>query len=190
MFQLLLLTLVISYNVSWAQEDDYRSTRRVVKDGYVYQVDNESGGIVLYNTENKYTYRTRTNKDGTEADNLVQLGITKTLIHGPVDYDLLRIISGTFINPYVPVFNLENPNELKGLIITLIIEPETGKVIEVNFMFSINSPYSRVPIEAYRNIETELIRLMQFEVTDDGKQLSHCMFFWTSDLYAPRYWAH
>lgn len=186
----MILTLVVNNSFGWAQADVYQSTRRIEKEGYAYQVDNENGRVIIYNAENQFTYRTRTNKDGTEADNLVQLGITKTLIHGPVDYDLIRVVSGTFINPYVPVFLLENPTELKGLLITLIIEPETGKVQEVDYRFSINSPYSRVPIEAYRNIETELIRLMQFEVTDAGKQLSHCMFIWSSSLYAPRYWAH
>ncbi|MCD8185272.1 MAG: DUF5043 domain-containing protein [Rikenellaceae bacterium] len=57
--------------------------------------------------------------------------------------------AGKFIDPYVPVYEITDPQILKGLMITMTIDTSTGKVREVNFEILENSIYSQVPIEAY-----------------------------------------
>ena len=47
--------------------------------------------------------------------------------------------------------------------ITMLLSPDTGKVMEVNFNFTTFSPYARVPLHVYREIEVKLKEQIHFK---------------------------
>ena len=62
--------------------------------------------------------------------------------------------------------------------ITMLLSPDTGKVMEVNFNFTTFSPYARVPLHVYREIEVKLKEQIHFKPGEVGKQLNYIMLSW------------
>ena len=52
------------------------------------------------------------------------------------------------------------------------------KVMEVNFNFTTFSPYARVPLHVYREIEVKLKEQIHFKPGEVGKQLNYIMLSW------------
>ena len=50
--------------------------------------------------------------------------------------------------------------------------------MEVNFNFTTFSPYARVPLHAYREIEVKLKEQIHFKPGEVGKQLNYIMLSW------------
>ena len=64
------------------------------------------------------------------------------------------------------------------LMITMLLSPNTGEVMEVNFNFFTFEPYAKVPLHVYREIEVKLKEQIQFKPIEEGKQLNYIMLAW------------
>ncbi|GHT75911.1 hypothetical protein AGMMS50262_12700 [Bacteroidia bacterium] len=154
-----------------AQTYYYSTTKTFNESGYTYQCDIKYGGVVLYNKANQYTYKNQTYKDGSyldidwaEVDDVQNETWTK-----PMAWD---IVNKAFTTTEKKRFKDE------ALGITMIINPETGKVIEVSFDFMPKSGYATVAVSTYRKIETELKNKIWFTPTTEGKKANYLMRFW------------
>jgi hypothetical protein len=64
------------------------------------------------------------------------------------------------------------------IMITMIISPDTGAVIEVYFEFINDSAYALVPPATYRKIEVGLMRDIRFIPTETGRKFNYIMCAW------------
>jgi hypothetical protein len=172
--------LLLYVSSTMAQTYYYDTTKTFYETGYTYQCDvPEYGLVTLYNKSNTYTYVKQIYKDGSPLGqefydgyvNLLELGNdtwTKPKCHS--------IVNNAFSS--AEIFRLKG-NELG---ITLIIDSNTGKVIEVNFDFHKINKFATIPISVYRKIETELKANIWFTTTETGKKLNYLMLFWRQEV--------
>ena len=187
MKRLLLITLLIGYIYPCAAQDKpirteetleetviYKKTTTFRVDGYTYQCDVDDGSqfVTLYNKENKLTY-----------ENIVYKATGK-------------VFSCSFTESRVIVSNIEMGRKARKIVdqaftksmadelgkreftITMLLSPDTGKVMEVNFNFTTFNPYARVPLHVYREIEVKLKEQIHYEPGELGKQLNYIMLAW------------
>ena len=69
--------------------------------------------------------------------------------------------------------------------IFMYISPDNGKVIGVEFTFTMSSPFATIPVSVYRKIETDLKNNIWFTPTADGKKLNYICRFWYQEITAP-----
>ena len=63
--------------------------------------------------------------------------------------------------------------------ITMLLSPNTGEVMEVNFNFFTFEPYAKVPLHVYREIESKTERTnTTLNPEKMGKQLNYIMLSW------------
>jgi len=166
---LILLLSCISASACFAQTD-YSTTHVIQGDGYTYQCDNKHGGMAkLYNSNDQFTYAKWIRKDGVPIDEAFLF--TRTITNGFEGREKADQIVRQ-------IFNTEELNSVREsplrLMVTMIINPDTGKVDEVNFEFPVPSGYSRVPVEKYRQIELTIKQNITFSITEAGKKLNYC----------------
>ena len=160
-------------------QTDYSATRTIQGEGYSYQCDNPKGRVTLYNTNNQYTYAKWERKDGLPVDDDYHFGRKTTINDGLQGRQKAQqIASRTFTVEEIRSVQAAGPI----LFITLIINPDTGNVQEVNFEFPGLSGYSKIPIERYRQIELAIKDEITFDITEAGKKLNYCM---TYIVFAP-----
>ena len=63
----------------------------------------------------------------------------------------------------------------------IYIDPDNGKVADVEFMFVTFNPYATIPVSVYRKIETEIKKNIWFTVTPEGKKQNYIMLFWPQE---------
>ena len=80
-------------------------------------------------------------------------------------------------------FSTEEKKRIKGkeFMITMYIDPDNGKVADVEFSFVTFNPYATIPVSVYRKIETEIKKNIRFTVTDDGKRFNYIMLWWRQE---------
>ncbi|MDR2129623.1 MAG: DUF5043 domain-containing protein [Odoribacteraceae bacterium] len=163
----------INPNISY-----YTTTRVIEGNGYTYQCDiDEADRITLYNANNKFVYVKWGNKDGSP----MEAGVSNGSIETTENDTWSRSKSKSIVDN---AFSAEEKAWVKGqaIIVIMIIDSETGKVIEVNFEFLKNTPYQQIPLAVFRKIELELKREIWFKVTPAGKKLNYCMAFWLHEF--------
>ncbi|MCD7972367.1 MAG: DUF5043 domain-containing protein, partial [Candidatus Azobacteroides sp.] len=161
------------------QTEFYAETKVITDEGYQYKcdVDNYTGLVTLYNITNKFTYTNWLNKDGSEIKEDVYFGRIPTLEQDDwTRQKCFSIVNNTFSEQQKKQMN----NQSVG--IRMIIDSTTGKVSEVDFTFSDNSPYQQIPLSVFREIEEELKKNIWFTLTEDGKKLNYCMVVWMHDF--------
>ena len=175
---LLLIYMMLSIaNVS-SQTNYYTHTQKIIKDGYTYQCDVPTYGLVtLYNINNKWTNTPQIN---------TKLG--ENYIHPDVYVPLFEDDNWTRSKRFSIVNNAFSATEKKRvkdskmqLVISMYISPDTGKVVEVDFSFLTLSPYATIPISVYREIEVELKKSIWFTLTPLGKQLNYILYWWNQE---------
>ena len=152
----------------------YKKTTTFEQEGYTYQCDVQDGCqfVTLYNKENTLTYEDIVYKETG------------------------KVFSCDFTESKVIVSNIEMGRKARNIInkaftkamtdelgereftITMLLSPITGKVIEVNYNFTTFSPYAKVPLHVYREIEIELKEQIQYTPGELGKQLNYIMLAW------------
>lgn len=169
-----IIALCFSLIGATAQTNYYATTKTFYETGYTYQCDVLASGMVtLYNKSNQLTYVDLVYKATGKyyspevweyIDTFEDDTWTKQLCHSIVNN----------------AFSANEKARVKGkeFTITLYISPDTGKVIEVNFMFTTFNPYATIPVSVYRKIETELKSKIWFTITAEGKKLNYIMLFW------------
>lgn len=166
-FTSLFLSLLCSVNIV-AQTNYYTVTKTFHQDGYIYQCDVDQGdkSVTLYNKDNKLTYTDQVYKATGK-----KLPIFNDL-DDVLDDDWTRDKSEKIVNS---AFSAAQRNAVKGssLGISMFINPDTGKVIEVRFSTVSFSPFATIPVSVYRKIEVDLKNNIWFTPTDDGKKLNY-----------------
>ena len=66
--------------------------------------------------------------------------------------------------------------------ITMFIDPNTGKIAEVNYKFTCMNPYATIPISVFRQIEVELKKYVWFVPTELGKRRNYIIVGWRHEV--------
>ncbi|GHU96141.1 hypothetical protein FACS1894156_6850 [Bacteroidia bacterium] len=131
------------------------------------------GGIWLYNQNNTLTFVKQTFKDGSiyRYDNMELDAYPEHW----VSTDAL------FTNIYNAISPCLTPAEQKlvtgdKLIVSLYINPNTGKIIEVEYSFVFfRNGWCRLPPEKFFAMEQALKQQITFNITAEGKKLNYCI---------------
>ena len=78
-------------------------------------------------------------------------------------------------------FTKEQANSLRGwyMFIELRVSSITGELEDVFFHFATTTPYEKIPIEVFRNIERKMKSELHFEITNFGKSLTYSSLGWS-----------
>lgn len=158
----------------------YHRDTTFYENGYTYQCDvlEKAMYITLYNKENKYTYVDQkfreTNmpvsiKDDERGDSHLE----------PDNWTKKKTYS--IINN---AFSAEEKARVKGkeFSILLYINPDTGKIAEVEYRLFGFNPYASIPVSVYRKIETELKQNIWFVPTQEGKRRNYILLAWRHEV--------
>lgn len=149
----------------------YQTTQSYEREGYTYQCDvSPYKFVTLYNKENTLTYEKIVYKSTQKVFDQEYFRYPKVVED---DEAMCKkawyIVNDAFTREEARIFNNE------GLIFTLCLDSETGKVREVYFEFLTMTPYAQFPVERYREIEMKLKTEVQFVPSEIGKQLNYIM---------------
>ena len=152
----------------------YQTSQSYEKEGYTYQCDVTPYKLVtLYNEENTLTYEKIVYKSTQKVFDQKYWREPKVVEDNEDIYKKAwNIVNDAFTREEARLFDNE------GLIFTLCIDSETGKVREVYFEFLSISSYAQFPVERYREIEMKLKTEIQFTPSEIGKQLNYIMMSW------------
>ncbi len=174
-----ILTLISTlFYISYlsAQTYYYDVTKTFQENGYTYQCDvKRSTRVTLYNKENKLTNTKWTFKDTGEEPPF------------PYYFDDLEDDTWTKRKSYAIVndaFSEEEKQRIKRakLDICIYINSNTGKVIEVDFIFLATDPLATIPVSVYRKIEVELKKNIWFKPTPEGKKMNYLVRTWLQEI--------
>ena len=169
---LLLFCAGFSFIGANAQTYYYNATKTFNENGYTYQCDVKYGGVVLYNQTNQFTYQKPKYKNGS----LVEPDHWEYIDDVQQDTWTLPLARSIVSNAFSDLEKSRFKGEPLG--ITMIISPETGKVIEVNFDFMSDTGYATVSVSTFRQIELNLKNQIWFTPTDEGKKVNYLMRAW------------
>ena len=157
----------------------YNETRTFVEDGYTYQCDvPPSSMVTLYNKENKFTYEDSRYKDTGIVYVPKEDGKRYVSVLADAATDRhTRPLCFEIVNK---AFTPEQAARTKGnsLGVSIYINPETGKIDEVNFTFIRYSPFATIPVSVYRQIEVELKEKLHFNISEEGRLLNFIFLWW------------
>jgi hypothetical protein len=157
----------------------YDVTKTFYESGYAYQCDVSNILVTLYNKANRLTYVDWTLKDGSR--------VPKEYFEGEVDF----LEDDTWTKPKC-TFILNSsfmPERIKSgslISVTMYIDPDTGKVIEVDFKFDKNKDLGTIPVSVYRAVELKLKSEVWFTPTEAGKKLNYIMRGWMHEMGGKR----
>ena len=149
----------------------YDVTKTFYESGYTYQCYMENEHATLYNKVNRFTYLKQTFKDGSP--------LSKEYFDG--DLEVLEDDTWTkpkctsILNSFFPTARMSIENRI---FVTMYIDPNTGKVIEVDFWFDKNKVFGTIPVSVYREVELKLKNDVWFTPTEEGKKLNYIMRGW------------
>ena len=151
----------------------YKKTTTFEVDGYTYQCDVDDGSqfVTLYNKENKLTYEKIVYKDTGKT----YIGSWSSNV---IEYDRFMSQQADFIVDQAFTKAMADEIGKTELMITMLLSPNTGEVMEVNFNFFTFEPYAKVPLHVYREIEVKLKEQIHFKPIEEGKQLNYIMLAW------------
>ena len=132
--------------------------------------------MTLYNKENKWTYENQVYKN---TGKYYAPSISEERKLNPIvdDAEMTRKTLSIVDNAFTQFMAKQMGK--KRFVITMFLDPETGKVAEVRFNFATFSPYAKVPLSVYRNIEVQLRENISYTSTTVGKQLNYIMLSWS-----------
>jgi hypothetical protein len=172
---IMVVSILLFATAAKAQTYYYNETKTFHEEGYIYQADfegtveallrsantrstnidmtNSSGRVTLYNKNNRLTYAEQKNKDGSPIDMRLDFW-EPPLEYDPKDRDLIQSI----------VLNTLSAAEKQrigehSLLFDMYINPDTGDVMEVKFIFTSTTPFATIPVSVYRQIELGLKKL-------------------------------
>ena len=173
---LTLISMLFSIAHTFAQTNYYTSTKTFNENSYTYQCDVAgSGTIRLYNKTNKWTYSPQ-----------IDTTIGEPYMHPDVYVPLFEDDNWTsskcksIVNA---AFSDNEKQKVKGhdFYIIMYIDPKTGKVSEVDFIFHTFDSLATIPVSVYRKIEIELKKDIWFTLTAEGKMLSYIFYWWAQE---------
>lgn len=157
-----------------AQTNYYSQDKTFYEEGYTYQCDvTEGAGLVnLYNKDSKYIYVKQINRYTGE-----KLSREEELLNEFKEETWTKPKCRSIVNN---AFSSAEKQRVKGreFTITMYIDPDTGKVADVEFIFVNFNPYATIPISVYRKIEVEIKKNIWFKITPEGKKRNYIMLWW------------
>ena len=157
-----------------AQTNYYSQDKTFYEDGYTYQCDvTEGAGLVnLYNKNSKYIYVKQINRYTGE-----EISIEQNRLRQFEEETWTKPKCRSIVNN---AFSSAEKQRVKGkeFTITMYIDPDTGKVADVEFIFVNFNPYATIPISVYRKIEVEIKKNIWFKITPEGKKRNYIMLWW------------
>jgi hypothetical protein len=173
----LLLFVVAASAQTYSSQTYYDKTKTFYENGFTYQCDNEERYITLYNKQNRYTYAEKAYKDGRKLPEDISDGRISAIEVETWSRPKARAIVNA-------AFSTQEKALVKGerFTISMYIDPDTGKVVEVNFGFWNRSPFGRIPPSTYYKIEQRLKQEIWFTMTEVGKQLNFGFLFWGHEV--------
>jgi len=174
---LLIVCLLFCAGNVMAQTFLYDTSRAISaggRDGVFFQADvSESGGVRLYNRVNRFTYAEQT-IDGRRRGFDEEI---RDLVHSDWRTLAMRIVRESF-----SASEISRIQQGEHLGIVMIICPQTGRVIEVNFSFSNRSGYATIGVPTFWRIERALKEQMRFTPTAEGRRMNYIIRFWHQEL--------
>lgn len=169
---LTLISMLFSIAHTFAQTNYYTSTKIFNENSYTYQCDVAgSGTIRLYNKTNKWTYSPQ-----------MDTTIGEPYMHPDVYVPLFEDDNWTRSKRFDIVNSAFSTTEKKRikeeLIISMYIDPKTGKVSEVDFIFHTFDSLATIPVSVYRKIETELKSNIWYTPTELGRKMNYILYWW------------
>lgn len=166
--------LCLITNTLQAQSGYYSTTKIFYQEGYTYQCDVLSSGLVdLYNKNNQYTNERYQNKDGSQVSSDVLLGNVNL-----IEKDgWTRKKCDEIANKH---FSNEDRKRVgnKEYQIVMTVDTSTGKVIGVLFNFHKDRAFATIPVSTYRKIELDLKNSVWFTPTAEGRKLKFIKRGW------------
>ena len=172
---MLFISLLLFTANTMAQTNLYPTTRTIQGNGFTFQADvRGSGHVTLYNVTNRFTGTVPTFRDGSEltaefwnsegfpiADNSIEMdNRIATIVRNALSpSERTRVING---------------NGELGIVFR--INPDTGRVMEVEFDFPAFCPFATIPVAVYRTIEVNLINQIQFTPTAKGRRMNYIFY--------------
>ena len=153
----------------------YTKTKTFVMDGYSYQCDVNQASLFinLYNKANKWTYTNDVYKDTGEPFIGNEGSRDPRIVYDPVMIDLAYdIVDNAFTKAEVAQL------EKSEIGITMFVNSESGRVDEVCFNTFTFTPYAKVPVRIYRDIEVKLKEKLKFIPMNEGKKLNYIFLAW------------
>lgn len=77
---------------------------------------------------------------------------------------------------------ISNIVRMTYLFMCIYIDPDTGKVIEVDFGFTTMEVFVDIPIHVYREIELELKKNIWFRLKAEGRRLNYLVRMWEQKI--------
>ena len=162
-----------------AQNYYYNVDKTFKENGYTYQCDvlEKAKFVTLYNKENKFTYVNQVDRHTEQVISIEENMQEKQLEDDSwTKQKCYSIINGAF--------SKEEKVRVKGRSfgITMFIDPNTGKIAEVNYKFTCMNPYATIPISVFRQIEVELKKYVWFVPTELGKRRNYIIVGWRHEV--------
>jgi len=174
---LIVCLLFCASNSIMAQVRLYDTSRAISaggRDGVFFQADvSESGGVRLYNRVNRFTYAEQT-IDGRRRGFDEEI---RDLVHSDWRALAMRIVRESF-----SASEISRIQQGEVMTIAMIICPQTGRVIEVNFGFSNRSGYATIGVPTFWRIERALKEQIRFTPTAEGRRMNYIIRFWNQEL--------
>ena len=160
-----------------AQTNYYTKTRTFVMEGYTYQCDVDASRMVtLYNQDNQWP-------------NTGPVYTSTGKVYAPDDGEWIPLLEDDtwtrqkrhdIVNN---AFSASERQRLKGrrFSITMYINPQTGRVEEVDFTFHVTNPHATIPVAIYRQIETKLKEQVWYTPTAEGRKLNFILLSWRQE---------
>lgn len=173
---LLLFCYLFMYDLS-AQTNYYSQDKTFYEDGYTYQCDvmEGAGFVTLYNKDSKYIYVKQINRYTGK-----KISREEELLNEFEEETWTKPKCRSIVNN---AFSFSEKQRVKGrkFTITMYIDPDTGKVADVEFQFTTFNPCATIPVSVYRKIEVEIKKNIRFDITPEGKKRNYIMLWWRQE---------
>ena len=173
---MLFISLLLFTANTVAQTNLYPTTRTIQGNGFVFQADvRESGHVTLYNRTNRFTGTWPTFRDGTPLTAEFWNSGGFTIAYGDImqtEHQMATIVR----NALSPAERTRVINGNGRLGIVFRINPDTGRIIELEFNFPAFCPFATIPVAVYRTIEVNLINQIQFTPTAKGRRMNYIFY--------------
>lgn len=182
---LTIYALIFLGTTTYAQ--NYYTTDTVKATNTVFKRDlKDNLSITLYNINNKHVYTKETYSDGRPTDPAV--------VHSRkfrrIEVAVWQSNAAQAI--VLEAFTKEEKDAIRGTVspfaVVLVIDPQTGKIIEVYFEFITSGSFLKVSPDTFYKIEQQLKEKISYTITPDGKTLNliKCVYRYHMDELLPK----
>ena len=173
-----LISILFCMIHAFAQTNYYTTTKTFNEQGYTYQCDvlDKAKFVRLYNKKNKFTYADQINKSTDKTITIAEENeehIERETWTKPKCFSIIN-----------NAFSSIEKQRVKGKALTIIlyINPNDGKIAEVEYQFVSFGPYATIPVSVYHNIEAELKKNIWFTPTKEGAKYNYIFLGWRHEV--------